>query len=290
MKNMDFGNTLFLDLEKISQRPEPFEFYTASELWTDEHTSAQMLSFHLNEDVDLSSRNIRFIDRSVAWLVGHLGIIRGTRVADFGCGPGLYTLRLAECGADVTGIDFSTRSIEYARNQATTSGLDINYIHKNYLEFDTADRFDIVLMIMCDFSALSPIQRKTLLMKFGSILNPGGHVVLDVHSMAAFENYAKPSRYAMNLQNGFWSSEPYYGFLNTFKYGKEKVTLDKYTIVERTRTWVIYNWLQYFSVESLNDEFQDAGLTIAEVYSDVAGTPYDAKAGEFAVVATKMSE
>lgn len=290
MKIMDFGNTLFLDLEKINQRPEPFEFYTASELWTDERTSAQMLSFHLNEDVDLSSRNIRFIDRSVAWLVGHLGIIHGTRVADFGCGPGLYTLRLAERGADITGIDFSTRSIEYARNQATTSGLDINYIHKNYLEFDTADQFDIVLMIMCDFSALSPIQRKKLLLKFSSILNPGGHVVLDVHSMAAFENYIKQSRYAMNLQNGFWSSEPYYGFLNTFKYEKEKVTLDKYTIVERTRTWVIYNWLQYFSVEGLKDEFQDAGLTIAEVYSDVAGTPYDAKAGEFAVVATKMPE
>jgi len=78
MKSMDFGNTLFLDLEKISRCPEPFEFYTASDLWTDQYTSAQMLSFHLNEDVDLSSRNTRFIDKSVDWLVGHFGIASGS--------------------------------------------------------------------------------------------------------------------------------------------------------------------------------------------------------------------
>jgi len=287
MESTEFGKALFLALERISERPKLFEFYTASDLWTDEHTSKQMLSFHLNEEVDLSSRNTRFIDKSVAWLVSHLGIVSGTRIVDFGCGPGLYTFRLAERGADVTGIDFSTRSIEYAKNQASGSSLDINYIHQNYLDFDTTDRFDLILMIMCDYCALSPTQRKTMLMKFGSILNTGGHVVLDVHSMVAFEKYAKPSRYAMNLQNGFWSSEPYHGFLNTFKYQNEKVTLDKYTIVERTKTRVIYNWLQYFSVESLKEEFRDAGLTIAEIRSDVAGTPYDAGANEFAVIAKR---
>ena len=28
---------MFRKLEKINKRPMPFEFYTASELWTDEH-------------------------------------------------------------------------------------------------------------------------------------------------------------------------------------------------------------------------------------------------------------
>ena len=35
---------MFKELEKINERPEPFQFYTASDLWTDEHTSEQMLS------------------------------------------------------------------------------------------------------------------------------------------------------------------------------------------------------------------------------------------------------
>lgn len=271
----------------MNERPNPFEFYTASELWTDEHTSAQMLSFHLNENVDLSSRKTAFIDKSVDWLVGRLGIADGTSVADFGCGPGLYAYRLARRGADVTGIDFSARSIEYAKNQAKATALEINYLNQNYLDFTTADRFDVVLMIFCDLCALSPAQREIMLTKFYSILKPGGRVVLDVCSLTAFDQCVESFRYELNLQNGFWSSEPYYGFLNTFKYEKEKVTLDKYTIVGRAKTQIVYNWLQYFSVESLNKEFHEAGLAIEEVYSDVTGKPYDAEAREFAVVAKK---
>ena len=45
---------MFDDLEAIYARPEPFELYTADELWTDEHTSAQMLAYHLDEAVDLA--------------------------------------------------------------------------------------------------------------------------------------------------------------------------------------------------------------------------------------------
>ena len=102
---------MFEELEKIGDRPKPFEFYTASDLWTDEYTSEQMLSYHLNEQVDLSSRNHEFINRSVEWIVSHFNVGAGTKIADFGCGPGWYATRLARRQADVTGIDFSIGSI-----------------------------------------------------------------------------------------------------------------------------------------------------------------------------------
>jgi 16S rRNA G1207 methylase RsmC len=73
---------------------KPFEFYTASDLWVEDHTSKQMLSFHLNEEIDVSSRNAAFIDRSVAWIVSHFNVGTGMKIADFGCGPGLYTTDL----------------------------------------------------------------------------------------------------------------------------------------------------------------------------------------------------
>ena len=147
--------TMFEELERINERPEPFEFYTASDLWTDEHTSAQMLSFHLNEAIDVSSRRAEFIDRSVEWIASRFNIDRGTTISDFGCGPGLYTTRLAKRGANVTGIDFSGRSIEYAKGVAARDQLNIKYAKQNYLDFETEDRFDLVLMIMYDFCALS---------------------------------------------------------------------------------------------------------------------------------------
>ena len=279
---------MFKELEKINNRPRPFEFYTASELWTNEYTAKQMLQYHLNESIDVSSRRAEFIDRSVEWIVSRFGVESTTTVADFGCGPGLYAKRLAEAGAQVTGIDFSENSLKYAKEVADQEGLNIDYINENYLNFETSKRFDLIIMIMCDFCALSPKQRKTLLAKFASFLKPGGFVLLDVYSLNMFDQKEESATYELNQLNGFWSPEDYYCFVNTFKYVEEKVTLDKYTIVEASRTRVVYNWLQYFSPETLEKEFVESGFTLEKLYSDVAGTPFSPESTEFAVVATLL--
>ena len=278
---------MFEELEKINTRPEPFEFYTATDLWTDEHTSKQMLRFHLNKDIDVSSRNAAFIDRSVEWITSYFNVGAGTKIADFGCGPGLYATRLAQRQADVTGVDFSKRSIQYAQEDAAEKGLPIHYINQNYLDFETDNRFHLILMIMCDFCALSPAQRKKMLKNFFTILKSGGSVLLDVYSLMAFNQRDETAIYEANLLNGFWSPNKYYGFLNTFKYEQEKVVLDKYTIIESARTRTIYNWLQYFSPDTLTKEFVDCGFVIENFYSDVAGAPYNPETIEIAVVVKK---
>ena len=289
MEGHALSASLFGDLERINHRPKPFQFYTASDLWTDDHTSKQMLAFHLNEDLDVASRKTSFIDKSVAWLVSRFGLDQGRHVIDFGCGPGLYTSRLARLGAVVTGVDFSARSIDFARAYASRHDLRINYQRANYLAFDTPGQFDLILMIMCDYCALSPKQRAIMLEKFASLLSPHGHIVLDVYSHTAFRQREESSTYAKNLMQGFWSPHPYYGFLNVVKYESEKVVLDKYTIVEEQRTREVYNWLQYFSVETIEREFNEAGLDVEDVLSNVAGDPFDAEAVEFAVVARGTS-
>jgi len=246
-----------------------------------------MLSFHLSEEIDVSSRNAAFIDKSIEWIASHFNIGMGVKIVDFGCGPGLYTTPLAEKKADVTGIDFSSRSIQYAREVASKEELSINYINQDYLEFETSEQFDLILMIMCDFCALSPAQRKKMLCKFHTFLKPTGSVLLDVYSLQAFKQRKETAIYKANLLNGFWSPDKYYGFLNTFKYEKENVILDKYEIFEAKRTRNIYNWLQYFSPEELEGELIDCGFNVEAFYSDVAGSPYTPESKEFAVVARK---
>jgi SAM-dependent methyltransferase len=281
---------MFNELKKINLRPKPFQFYTANALWTDEHTSQKMLEYHLDESVDLSSRKKEFIERSVKWILSHFGIDRHTAIADFGCGPGLYTTPFAEHGADVTGIDFSERSIRYAKETARRKALDIDYECWDYLEFETKKRFDLITMIMCDYCALSPIQRRKMLTRFKSLLKADGEVLLDVYSLNAFDQKEQVSTYEHRQLDGFWSKEDYYGFLNTFKYEEEKVIVDKYTIIEKARTWTVYNWLQYFSPDALRKEFEVNGFKIEEFYSDVAGKPFSSKSTEFAIVARKSDK
>ena len=278
---------MFRELEEINSRPEPFQYYTAEELWTDDHTSKQMLEYHLNEFVDASSRNKKFIDRSVNWITSNFSVDHTTNICDFGCGPGLYTSRLSGKGAKVTGIDFSKRSIDYAKKVAQEKGLEIDYVPQNYLTYETDKKFDLITMIMCDYCALSPNQRKELLQKFYKLLKPNGSILLDVYTLESFNKRDEQSVYEINSLNGFWSSEKYYGFLNVFKYEEEKVILDKYTIVENNRIRVVYNWLQYFSQESLKAEFEANNFIIQNIYSDVAGSTFDSKNSEMAIIAKK---
>ncbi len=278
---------MFKELEEINSRPVPFQFYTADVLWTDNHTSMKMLESHLNEDIEVSCQNEEFVNHSVDWIVNHFELNHTTRVADFGCGMGSYATRLAEKGVNTTGIDFSERFIRHAKEVAKQKELGINYVQQNYLEFETGDRFDLITLLLCDFCALSPSQRKTMLKKFYKFLKADGSILIDVYSLNAFNQREETETYEHSPLNGFWSPENYYCFQNSFKYDEEKVILDKYTIIEEKRTRIVYNWLQYYNEDSLRREFEENGFTVEGFYSDVTGTPISPESLEIVIVAKK---
>lgn len=281
--------SMFDILAKINERPKLYGHYTTPLLWNDKHISKKMLDFHLNDQIDLASRNKAFIDQSVDWMVSRFNLGPKTKVCDFGCGPGLYTTSFAKQGAQVTGIDLSERSIQYAQNTAQQEQLKIDYVLQNYLQFSTTQKFHLITMIFLDFCVLSPEQRKIILHQFYQLLEPEGAILLDVCSLNTFSTLNEKRTYEHAAQDGFWSAQPYYAFINSYRYEQEKVFLDKYTIFEEKRTWEILNWLQCFDIDQIKQEFQENGLQIVEYYANVAGEPYHSEALEIAVIAKKLA-
>jgi len=286
---MSDASILFETLQRISQRPEVYSRYTTDALWSSPDISEMMLRYHLDGDVDLASRRTEFVEESLAWITATFGVGSGSRVIDLGCGPGLYTNRIARTGAQVTGVDISPRSIDYAREQAQSDGLDIDYRLGDYLDLDIEPGYDLATMIMCDFCAMSPEQRGRLLRRVGELLAPGGAFLFDVYSVAYFETWEEMAAYGAGMMDGFWSAEPYYGFQNTFKYEAEKVVLEQYLIVERERSTEYYNWFQHYDVASLTAEVEAAGLVVDGVLGDVAGETFEPSLPEFAVVVRKRT-
>lgn len=289
---------MYQELEDINKKPELYGEYSAMSLWADEHRSKQMLAYHLNEDIDVSSRKKAFIDKSAQWIISNFLSKESSSVCDFGCGPGLYTSRFAMVNnsretnnkVHVTGIDFSNNSINYAKNYASEHGLDINYIQSNYLEVELQQQYDLITMIMCDYCALNDDQRKTLLNKFKQHLKDDGKILLDVYTTNAFQNKAEGFHCEKNQLNHFWFEEGYYTFVNTHKYPEQKVILDKYTTFTQSgKKEVVYNWLKYYDLDTLTKELKGVGLKINAVYSDVSGNDFDENADEFAVVIEKGS-
>ncbi|MCW8849710.1 MAG: class I SAM-dependent methyltransferase [Melioribacteraceae bacterium] len=275
---------MFEKLVRINSKPKPFEFYTAIELWTNEYTAQQMLQYHLMDDIDAASRNKAFMERSAEFIIKYFKMDESMDVADFGCGPGLYAQKFAKTGAKITGIDVSDNSIKYAKAQAEKDGLDVDYITADYLNFETDKKFDLILLIFTDLCVLSFDQRSILLKKFRSLLKPEGRIFMDVSSYAAFDAKEESASYEKNQLFGFWSPNDYYGFLNTFKYDEEKISLDKHTIIEDgVDDRVIYNWHQYYNLESITNELKDHGLQVEEVFGNVAGDKFDDSLPEIAL-------
>lgn len=190
--------SLFSHLQKpvLWQRSsEPF--------WDDEHISKGMLEAHLNPDWDAASSRHSYIERSAEWLKSI--IPAGGKILDLGCGPGLYTIRLSEAGYDVTGMDFSRRSIDYAKAHDKRT----EYIYRNYLEMDYTGEFDAITLIYCDYAALVPDERRTLLTKVHRALKPGGLFIFDVFTEQTHIGKGDCTYWSFHENGGFWSEKPH---------------------------------------------------------------------------------
>ena len=73
-----------------------------------------------------------------------LAMVQRGEAVDLGCGPGLYSSRLARLGHACTGIDFSPASVAYAREQAAAQGLDCRYHEGDVRRTDFAAGYGLV--------------------------------------------------------------------------------------------------------------------------------------------------
>lgn len=260
-------------LIQLQEKPAPFTPGEAL-FWDDPHISSQMLAAHLDPHTDAASRCPETIDRSVQWLIETLGLKPGDFILDLGCGPGLYASRFARAGLVVTGVDYSRRSIEYAKNDAGENRLEIRYRCRNYLELDDENRYEAVFLIYGDFCPLSPGQRSTLLRNVHRALRPGGKFVLDVSTRAHRKKQGvKNCWYA--LDSGFWKPGPHLVLEEGFDYPGQSIWLDQYTVLEADGKLSVYrNWFQDYDPATITTELLEGGFELESLWGDLTGLPY----------------
>ncbi len=242
---------------------------SAEPFWDDEHISKGMLEAHLDPNWEAASRNHSFIDRSVKWLSGI--IPANGKILDLGCGPGLYTKRFSDMGYDVTGIDFSRRSLAYARNQDVKT----KYLYKNYLELDFADMFDAVTLIYCDYAALIPDERHGLLQNVYKALKPGGLFILDVFTEKHLtSNKTNRTSWSLCKNGSFWSAEPHIFLEATYLYENNTVSVDQYVVIRSDVIKEYLIWDTSYTIPKMTDEVSQHGFSVKSVFNDVGGSPY----------------
>ena len=262
---------MFDKLRYLLQKPALWQRST-EHFWDDEHISKGMLEAHLNPEWDAASRKHSTIDRSVKWLSGV--IPSQGRILDLGCGPGLYTKRLSDMGYSVTGMDFSRRSIEYAKiHDAKTE-----YIYKNYLELGYTDTFDAVLLIYGDYAALTPDERRTLIPKVYQALKPGGVFILDVFTEKQFAKKIEKTSWTLCNNGGFWSIEPHICLDATYLFENNTVAVDQHIVVTNDGINAYLIWDTAYTAQRLTNEVSPFGFKVTGVFDDICGSSYTGEA------------
>lgn len=207
-----------------------------------------MLEAHLNPDWEAASRRHSDIERSVKWLSRLFP--PGSCILDLGCGPGLYTKRLSEQGYNVTGLDFSRRSIAYAQEHDTRS----RYIYQNYLELDYTEVFDSITLIYCDYGALTLSERNILLSKVHRALKPGGLFIFDVFTHKTNRGKQNSSSWTVHPDGGFWSAQPHVCLEASYFFEGHTVEARQAVIMADHELQHYLIWNTVFTQETLADE------------------------------------
>ncbi len=257
-----------LDIQKSSARPALYEKGN-SVMWTDEYISKQLLHVHLDSEVDLCSRSSETINHTVEWILANTAKDQ-LNILDLGCGPGLYSEILAKKGHKVTGVDFSTNSIEYARKEAENKELDINYLNEDYLKMNLEENsFDLVILIFADFGPLLPSERGQLLEIIAKVLKPGGVFIFDVLNDKNIEDKITSKNWEVS-EKGFWKDKPYLALSDCFFYEGNKVILSQHLVLDEQENMNIYRfWTHLFSNADLTKILDEFKFTDFSFHEDV---------------------
>jgi 2-polyprenyl-3-methyl-5-hydroxy-6-metoxy-1,4-benzoquinol methylase len=109
------------------------------------------------------------------------GDVRGSSIADIGCGTGRASMHLAKRGAQVTGFDFSASAIAAANHEARGQGLTIDFAQRDVfgpVPADLQGKFDGALTIGCLAIACDTAERLAQAIDHVSkLVKPGGKVL-----------------------------------------------------------------------------------------------------------------
>ncbi len=272
---------------QLQEKPQPFEPGEPL-FWTDPHIARQMLAYHLDPTGDAASRRPETIERITNWIATSVGLHPGDCIIDLGCGPGLYTERLAQAGFQVTGVDFSQNSLDYAIAQAWEKQLPIQYRCQNYLELDDQALYSAALLIYGDYCPLSPEKRVKLLANVRTALKPGGCFILDVTTPRLRQKHGLKNGWYAEGQ-GFWKPGPHLVLEESFAY-PDDLFLDQSIVIEGDGKISIYrNWFQDYTPETIRTELSAGGFEIESLWGDLTGMPYTPDSDWIGIVARKSA-
>lgn len=139
------------------------------------------------QELDIPERDRIAREWLLPWIEAHRGgpgSLQDALVVDFGCGPGAYTLPLAESGARIVGVDIDESEVEIARNRLAMANAPQAELHGgpfqdllDTVRAATPDGADVFLLA-ATLEHMTISERLTVLRLAREQLRPDGLLVI----------------------------------------------------------------------------------------------------------------
>lgn len=231
-----------------------------------------MLAEHLTQAHDLASRRSHIIGKHVEWI--HEALLQATaaRVLDLGCGPGLYSNRLAALGHTCIGIDYSPASIAYAMSNAAQDHLTATYLQSDIRTATFAPNVDLAMLLYGELNVFSQQDATNILVKAHQALLPGGKLLLEPHTRASLIPDPASEMTWFSSPGGLFSPTPHIVLTEQqWDDATSIVTRRHYIIDAATNAVTRYaQSLQAYTTEQYVQLLKETGFDGIEIFSGLA--------------------
>ena len=188
-------------------------------------------------------------------------------VLDLACGTGSMTVRLAEKGYEMIGIDISEQMLAVAEEKSRGAG--ILYICQDMSEFELYGTVDSIVC-MCD--SVNYLTEETEIVNLFKLvknyLNPGGYFIFDINTEYRFKNVLADNVYSAVLEDAAYIWENCY-------YEDEGVNEYNAAFFTKTESGLYRRYDEChvekaYSIEKIKNYVESAGLEIAGIYDELS--------------------
>jgi SAM-dependent methyltransferase len=207
-----------------------------------------------------------------------------SKVLDIMCGYGRHALELGRRGTRVTAIDNLQDYIDEIKTKAKDQNLPVSVIQEDILHAQLNDVYDAAICMGNSFAFFDRADAVTILRNISEHLKPGG--ILIINSWMIAEVAIK------YFKERDWHYAGAYKCMIEYKYCINPSRIEsEQTIISPNGSVEIQKGVDYiFTLDQLEELFNEAGLKTQEVYSTPRKKKFVLGDGRVYIVAAKIGE
>ncbi len=221
-------------------------------------------------------------EEEVEFVTRMLKLRKGSYILDLCCGQGRHSVRLAEKGFFVVGLDYSEELLKLAVKHNSKSNLWFVKGDMRNIPFQT-NMFDAVINLFTSFGFFSDDENLQVLKSVASVLKPKGKLILDYWNPYVVVQLDSTRNWWWIDDNLLSLAEVRYDFaLGKLHDIRTIINIRDGSIKEAMRN------LRFYTLPEIDKMLEQVGMHITRVYGDVDEREYDGETRRLITLSEKI--